>query len=218
MKKKKSISYTACEYDYYPDYEETYKGITFTVGLDVMGNMGLTIEFETEEELFKLLGIKTRSEMKAYNRRVSPKSVEFLESYFMPWDFDTFIDDKNEGNEALLLIRRPFISQKPPKCQQVITADRILYVKQKYKKSFTKFPDIWPNYMEQKKWVDDNPLTDKLKGLSDADIVDFISDFNKSVMCEHGITLFYLTIEDLALVCRNFIDDYISRDLCDIFD
>ena len=215
---RKSISYTACEYDFYPDYEETYKGIKFTVGLDVMGNMGLTIEFETEEELFKLLGISTRAEMKAYNRHCSPKSVEFLEGYFMPYDFDTFIDDKNEGNEALLLIRRPFISQRPPQCQQVITAERLEQARRKYRKSFNKFPDIWPNYVKQKKWVDENPLTEKLKGLSDADIVDFINDFNKSVMCEHGITLFYLTIESLSLICRNFIDDYTSRDLCDMFD
>lgn len=206
---KKSISYTACEYDYYPDYEEAYKGITFTVGLDLMGNMGFTIEFPTEEEMLKLLNAESREELMKFNEKVYNKPIDLVQDYFIPYDMDTFVNKEAPNNKAVLLIRRPFISMKPPRCQQVITSERLEQARRKYRKSFKRYADVLPAYIKQKEYVDSNPLTPKLVGLSDAEITDFLDDFNMNVMSKHGITLYYPTIESLTELLHNFIDDYV---------
>lgn len=207
---KKSISYTSCEYDYYPDYEETYKGITFTIGIDIMGNMGFTIEFETEEEMLKILNAESWEELKKNDEKIYDKPIDIITDYFIPYDFDSFINKESDGNKAMLLFRRPFISFKSPQCRQVITAERLEQARRKYRKSFKRYADVMPNYIKQKKWVDENPLTEKLVGLSDEEICDFLDDFNTKVMSKQGIMLYYPTIESLSKLLHNFIDDYKS--------
>lgn len=207
---KKSISYTSCEYDYYPDYEETYKDITFTIGIDLMGNMGFSIEFATEDELCKVLNSESLEELAKYNEKIYKKPIDIINDYFIPYDFDTFVDKENTGNKAMLLIRRPFISFKPPQCRQVITPKRLEQARCKYRKSFKRYSDVMPNYIKQKKWVDDSPLNKKLEGLSDDEICDFLDDFNAKVMSTQNMTLHYPTIKSLTELIHNFIDDYKS--------
>lgn len=207
---KKSISYTVCEYDYLPDYEETYKDVTFTVGIDLMGNMGFTIEFPTEKEMLELLNAESWEELKKYDESTYTKPIDIITDYFVPYDFDTFIDKDARGNKAVLLVRRPFLSMKPPKCQQVITPERLEQARRKYRKSFKRYSDVMPNYIKQKKWIDDNPLTPKLVGLTDDEINEFLDDFNEKVMIHQGITLHYPTIESITMLMHNFIDDYIK--------
>lgn len=206
---KKSISYTSCPYDYYPDYEETYKGMTFTVGIDLIGNIGFTLEFATQKEMLRLLNAESWEELKKYDEKIYTKPIDIITDYFIPYDFDTFIDKDNRGNKAMLLVRRPFISRKPPMCMQFITPERLECARRKYIKSYKKYPDVMPAYIKQKEWIEKHPITPKIVGLTDEEIVDFLDDFNANVLAEHGVTLHYPTIESLTMLLHNFIDDYI---------
>lgn len=207
----KSFSCTALSYDYIPDYEETYKGVHFSVGLDIGGTMGLTIEFPTEKELCKLLNVRSKYEITAYSERTFPKSIGLVSDYFMPYDFDVFIDDKRKGNQALLVLRRPFMREGTPQCKQLITLERLDKAKSKYRKTYKKYPDVNEAYMINKKDIEKSILHEKLKGLSDDDIVDFVNDFNLNALAGKNLSLFYLTIENLSDVCRRFIDAYVDE-------
>lgn len=172
--------------------------------------MGFTIEFETEEEMLRILNAESWEELKKSDEKLYDKPIDIINDYFIPYDFDTFINKEIDGNKAMILIRRPFISFKPPQCRQVITAERLEQARRKYIKSFKRYADVLPNYIKQKKWVDESPLTEKLVGLSDEEICDFLDDFNEKVMSNQGIMLYYPTIESLSKLLHNFIDDYRS--------
>ena len=203
---KKSISYTVCKYDYTPDYEETYKGYKFTVGLELYGNIGCTIEFPTDHEIYKLFGVNNPDRKK--NHSTIKVQSSLVDKYFNASDTDIFGSNKvDEDQNGCLLIRVPF-ENRFTSSHQLITPDRLEQARRKYRASFKKYSDVLPNFIKHQNYVNANPLNKKIEGLTDEEIVSVINDMSGEFE-KHGMTVKYLTIETLSEVCRQFIDEYL---------
>ena len=202
---KKSISYEMCPYDYIPDYEEEYKGMRFTVGLEAYGLMAASIEFSSKKDLYDFLNIdlddKHDSEISSNN--------QMIYDHFRTSEFDTF-GGSGSDQQAVLFIRCPYVD-KPNSVYQITTNTRLQITKEKYEETFEKFDDAVESYNNQLEFVNNNPLSLLTETLDDEELEDVIDDVSDSI---NSMTLKFFTIESLSNICREFIDDYLKWKDC----
>ena len=99
---KKSISYVVCKYDYTPDYEETYKGYKFTVGIELYGNIGCTIEFPNDDEVYRLFNIDDPKSGPNHSTRKG--TCALIDKYFNASDTDIFGSNKDDVDQTGCLL------------------------------------------------------------------------------------------------------------------
>ena len=205
---KKSISYVVCKYDYTPDYEETYKGYKFTVGIELYGNIGCTIEFPNDDEVYRLFNIDDPKSGPNHSTRKG--TCALIDKYFNASDTDIFGSNKDDVDQTgCLLIKVPF-ENRFTGSHQMVTPARLEQARRKYRASFKKYSDVLPNFINQQNYVNANPLNKKIEGFTDEEIISVIEDMNKFYEKQNmGIKVKYLTIESLSEICRQFIDEYL---------